>query len=290
MTSRPIVSVDTILSDSKATAFQREVAGLKPKIVKPKKLNPEESFLAEVTEHRMTILKDDGLYRHIKFARSDSNMYRFDLVTWPGHLVICGDLQDYHFARVPDMFEFFRSNPDRPRLTINPDYWSQKLTGHRQEAETYSFEAFKRSVTWDFLWNRDSIPEGQRRRVWKQIREEIFEDPDVQCSREAAYQAVTEFEAYDDGIRSIFRFQDTYELNFTDWDWHFLISLHAIVWGIRQYDTRAHVTEAQWLREDLGAARMENKALKASASQLEGKLRSLEGEYQDLRNDVLRGV
>jgi hypothetical protein len=269
-------------------------SGAKPEraVVKPKPLTPEQAFLSEVTEHRMTIMKDEGLYRHVKFARPDSSMYRFDLVTWPGHLVICGDLEDYHFARTPDMFTFFRNNPDRPH-SINPDYWAQKLTGHRQQAETYSFDAFKTSVTWDFLWNRDSIPDGQRRRVWRAIREEIFDDPDVQHSREAAYQAVTEFNVWLPGEsrgESIFRFHDTYELNFTDWDWHFLISLHAIVWGIKQYDTRTHHTEAEWLREDLSSARMESRMLKASVSHLEGKVRSLEGEYQDLRNDVLRGV
>jgi len=280
-----VKTVDTILSDpvKKRTRKPREA-----------KQDPHEMFLCEVSEHRMTILKDEGLYRHVKFARPDSSMYRFDLVTWPGHLVICGDLQDYHFTREPDMFGFFRNNPDRPHLTINPDYWAQKLTGHRQQSETYSFEAFKSSLVQDFLWNRESILEGHRRQVWRAIREEILDDPDVQHSREEAYRAASEFRYFhrDSATRETveFEFCDVFEWRFTDWDWHFLISLHAIVWGIRQYDTRERHSEAYWLREDLREARKARRAAVKNNEELKAKVKTLEGEYQDLRNDVLRGV
>lgn len=254
---------------------------------------PEQSFLDSVGEHRMTVLRDDGLYRHVRFAAPGTSMYRFDLVTWPGHLVITGDLQDYHFTRLDDMFQFFRDNPDRPGLRINPDYWSEKLVGGRgrQVAEQYSFEAFKESLVDHFLWTRDSIPEGMRAQVWRSIKEEILDDYEVQASKEYAYKAAAEYQFthYQPGGKRevLFQFNEVYEWRFTEWDWHFLVSLNAIVWGIQQWDAQPHKTQADWLREDLAETRKNLREQALANDQLRIQLRDLESMHQDLINDVV---
>ena len=40
----------------------------------------------------MSIERDDGLYRHLRFKSSGTNTYYFDLVTWPGYLTVTGDM------------------------------------------------------------------------------------------------------------------------------------------------------------------------------------------------------
>ena len=287
MTSRRVETVSTILDDPDApkpvdidAVKRRERKRRLTRASTQKKAprTPEETFLNSVDKHRMIVLKNDGLYRHVKFAEPGTNIYRFDLVTWPGHLVITGDLQDYHFSRLPDMFQFFRDNPDRPHLRINPDYWSQKLVGGHghQVAEQYSFQAFKESLVQQFWWSREYIPEGMRAEVWRSIKEEILDDYEVQESKDAAYRAASEYQFVHYPPRGprrvLFQFDDVYEWRFTEWDWHFLISLHAIVWGIVQWDTREHKTDADWLREDLVEERRKRK--------------DLEGMYQDLLNDM----
>jgi hypothetical protein len=79
-------------------------------------------FRATVAEHQMTVLHEQDLYRHIRFAKPGTGLCHFDLVTWPGYLTISGDLEAYTFRRLTDMFEFFAG--DRQ---INPVYWSEKL-------------------------------------------------------------------------------------------------------------------------------------------------------------------
>lgn len=84
-----------------------------------------EVFLKDVSDHKMEIALDSGTYRHLKFKQSNNswNMH-YSLVTWPGYLCICGDMGTWTFARLPDMFDFFRS----PReMAINPSYWAEKL-------------------------------------------------------------------------------------------------------------------------------------------------------------------
>ncbi len=53
----------------------------------------------------------------------------FDVVTWPGFLAYAGDMGAFVFARLEDMFEFFRGRPvdDKDKLYINLGYWGEKL-------------------------------------------------------------------------------------------------------------------------------------------------------------------
>jgi hypothetical protein len=44
----------------------------------------EDKFLVDVKAHQMTILRDDGVYRHLRFAKPRTNNQRFDLVTTEG--------------------------------------------------------------------------------------------------------------------------------------------------------------------------------------------------------------
>ncbi len=44
----------------------------------------EQSFLKDVREHRMTVLHDSGIYRHLRFQKPGTVIGQFDIVTWPG--------------------------------------------------------------------------------------------------------------------------------------------------------------------------------------------------------------
>lgn len=87
-------------------------------------------FLFDVRDHVMTIELDQGVHRSILFKQPRSSAYHFRLITWPGHLAISGDCEDFIFARLRDMFEFFRyAGPAYERDDrINEGYWAEKLT------------------------------------------------------------------------------------------------------------------------------------------------------------------
>ena len=106
-------------------------------------------FAKDTERHVLTVFKDDGVYRHIRMAKpGDSNM-RYDIVTWPGYLAYSGNMGDFTFSRVEDMFTFFRpENPGSVQPYINLSYWSEKITaadkndGYRQ----YSGDMFEAAV------------------------------------------------------------------------------------------------------------------------------------------------
>lgn len=59
----------------------------------------ESTFLREVSQHSMTVIRDDGVNRHLRFRRPETNCMGFDLITWAGHLCYTGDMGTYVFSR-----------------------------------------------------------------------------------------------------------------------------------------------------------------------------------------------
>lgn len=202
-------------------------------------MNSEE-FLRDVKDHQINVLRDDGLYRHIRFKRPGSSAYFFDLITWPGALCYTGDMGTYVFSRLADMFEFFRT--DRAHLgelRINTGYWSEKLLavdGGRRSASATEFDPqkFERAVK-EYLvgWLRESgLNRAERRTLREQVEGEIIDliDEDDRGNYDRAHSFCAEI-----GGRE-FQFEDLWEYDFTRYTNSFLWCCYALSWGIQQYD------------------------------------------------------
>lgn len=174
--------------------------------------------------HEMTILHDDGLYRHLRFRSPDVSAYWFELTTVPGALVFRGDGDSYVFARTEDMFGFFRDSSWKGE--INPTYWSEKLTSNRDCAMTYSPGLFEDHVKGDVVdaIRYGSAPRGIGKAVTQWLAEGDFSFEETARAKLDAF----EYEGW--------RFTDTWEWSVRDYDWWFLWACQAIVWGIGQYD------------------------------------------------------
>lgn len=189
--------------------------------------------------HEATILHDDGLYRHVLCKSPDHSTYWFELITAPGSLTFRGDGESFVFAREKDMFDFFRSHKDSS--SINPGYWSEKLTSQRDAAFTYDAESFRAQV-WECVRNY-----GQEYRGLAKAVQAWFFDGWADYNFHHEDQARAGLEAFsytpDDGLKPFayiaqrpFTFTDTWEWSFKGFDWWFLWACHATVWGIARYD------------------------------------------------------
>jgi hypothetical protein len=188
-------------------------------------------FAKETAKHEMTVLHDDGLYRHLRFRAPESSFYWYELVTWPGFLAVGGDVDHYVFSRVEDMFTFFRGS----KYGINPVYWSEKLQDGRERARRHSEDTFKQIVG-DEL-KRRPVPNLSKEQ--REARAELLGrmgDGDGQWA-ETAREMLADAEQA--GL-----FSDTWEWNFTDWDWSFLWCCFAVVEGIAAYDRAQHAGAA----------------------------------------------
>lgn len=203
----------------------------------------QERFLADVKDHVVEVLRDDGIYRHIRFSKPGTMIMHFDLITWPGYLCYCGDMGNYVFSRTRDMFEFFRHDRDYHKsqgrqLFINLGYWSEKLQsidGTRNHAAVmeHDEESFKRAVNeYRLSWMREGgLNKEQRRELWDAVDEEVLE---YAGDSHRGPIAAHDFSHYING--ESFCFEDFFEHNLTDYTFRFVWCCYALAWGIEQYD------------------------------------------------------
>lgn len=200
-------------------------------------------FTRDTTAHQMTVLRDDGMYRHLRYAPPGSSPARccwFELVTWPGHLAVDGGMGAFTFARPggdEDLFPFFR----QPQ--INPMYWVQKVRAGQGTRE-YSETVFRQAVFGYF--SHAARHEGTPKGLGRAIRTEILEDGDI-WYEEGARHALDQFEYQEPGTDpglEPWRFSDVWEWDLRDWSYHYLWCCHAIRRGVELYDAaRCEATE-----------------------------------------------
>jgi hypothetical protein len=188
-----------------------------------------ERFARETADHELTVVHDDGLYRHLRARSTKDGMrsfYWFDVVTWPGSLVIRGDCGGYMFTRTDDMFGFFRADGG----SINPGYWAEKTPDFGVSAKKYSEEVFRAQLAEALAdYERESPAQA--------------EDVDKARAIIAEHEELADM-GYEDNARDLLNeldrhtvvVTDGWEWDLKDWDWQFLWCCHAIVWAIARYD------------------------------------------------------
>lgn len=211
----------------------------------------EDRFLKDAANHQMTVIRDDGVHRHLRFKNPDYSAYWFDLITWDGTLCIDGDMGTFVFRRLHDMFEFFRT--DREYLTrkgvqlaINPGYWSEKLRApNSRHAEEYSADSFRQHVKEAYdNWAEAEKPDDESSQtdrdefasksaqLWEELESDVLRNADDGDVR--AYDAAREFTASIDGVS--FDMSECWEWRCREYTFDFLWCCYAIAWGIKAYD------------------------------------------------------
>lgn len=195
----------------------------------------KEQFLKDVANHQMKILKDDDLYRHLRFKQTYSS-YWFDLVTWPGMLVITGDMGEYMFGWESDVFNLFR----RTEGELDLYYWGKQLktkNGHKE----FSFEKLKAFIETEIKEYFEDAQIQVSDEVIERIKNDALHESGADsCSPVSQIQDIFrrlfEYEFNEDGIKFSFHYDALCDANFEKPSYHYIWCLYAIVWGIQQYN------------------------------------------------------
>ena len=203
-----------------------------------------EFFLFDIAAHKMSIIRDDGIYRHIRFQKPGTMCMHFDILTWPGYLCYTGDMGTYVFRRLPDMIDFFRRDKGRERFRIDFRYWAEKVEADDKQGRIteWSAEAFKASVREYFDQSVYDMEDDKKADLWDDIYDRVISPADE--SEHHAWTALHEFEH--DG----FQFVD-WERDCRVWTHRFIWCCHAIEWAVETYETSKRVDAAiRKLRRD----------------------------------------
>ena len=196
-------------------------------------------LLGYVENHELQILHEDGLYRHLRFISPGTGIGYFDLVTWPGSLAIRGDIgEGFIFTRDRDMIPWFGGGASAGR--IKADYWSEKLDrGTREVREVFSeekFDAYLKEQVESFAEHRGHD------------LTEVREDVDLSKYFEAIYDTNSAYEFMSgleyEGERIVEDLDDDAQ-SWLEYDHHFLLACHAILWGVRKYQAEKAATKEE---------------------------------------------
>jgi hypothetical protein len=211
----------------------------------------EQTFLKDVAQHRMQVLRDDGVYRHVRFATPGTVNMSFELVTWPGRLCYAGDMGTFVFERLADMFQFFRKEERGGRSLfagIDRRYWAEKVEAEYARGRglrEFDKEAFQREITRQRRkllvhhargWERDT-----RADFWQDLQSVI------DAAEEDEHSAVTALRDW--SFQPPTRLGRRLHLSTDDfpscqrYTYHFEWCCYALAWGIHQYDAQRAATE-----------------------------------------------
>ena len=199
-------------------------------------------FAAETRGHEMTVLFDQGLYRHLRFASPDGSGYRFDLHTSPNRLMFHGEVGTYVFSVWPteDMFDLFRDSSigDRP----NFGYWHEKLVADGEAAIQFSTDLFDKQVAHELAEAESDWPGVTD--DWKEKAEgflAVYDTSNEQGARYATYD-FSYLHGDAEPWEQQFKFSDCARWVLDDYDWRYLWACHAGLWGANQYCAAKAVT------------------------------------------------
>jgi len=179
----------------------------------------------------MKIKMENGVYRHVYFGDPKTGNMSFSLVTWPGFLCMSGDMGEFVFERLDDMFHFFRAGTEyrkSQKVWVNAGYWGEKLRAGSSPKEDFDRDTFVRSMIRDF---RESFPPGEpgRWETWEELKDEL---------------KWTDMESIEQVLQFAYDFRDwkgnklfdvPYEWSSTVENSRFLWACHAISWGVNLY-------------------------------------------------------
>lgn len=196
----------------------------------------ESTFLDNVKDHKMEVIRVDGVNRHIRFKKEGTLSYYFDLITWPGHLCIAGDMGTYVFKRLHDMFDFFKTDSQEKSsdtLGVNLSYWAEKLVAKGETEYKFSPDLFIQEISSIFSdYDFKSIEEAQD--CFQQLTDDLIEMAvydDGNFSDETLRQAAIDFTH-----KSGFSLKSYFEEGFTyEYVYPYTWCCYAIAWGIKQF-------------------------------------------------------
>jgi hypothetical protein len=196
------------------------------------------AFQEDTAGHQLTVLHEEGLYRHLRMAAPGTRWGSWDIITWPGHLATSGDVADgLTFSREPDMIaDFFGKmrGGKRPYYadgapSIDFRYWAEKLQGdQRDTVRAYVHEDFVRYVK-ETLTQR--LETGYYSRLTQQLVDELIaEVEDLEESEVEARQWLNEHEP---------EVPDSWDHDFKDYTFHFQLACYAVNAAVQAYLARA---------------------------------------------------
>ncbi|WP_075175467.1 hypothetical protein [Acinetobacter indicus] len=195
-----------------------------------------EQFLKDVASHELTVNLDQGVFRDITIANPNTMAMHYNITTRPGYLMFTGDMGNFVFTRLADMFDFFR---DKDGYDINPGYWEEKLEAvdSRGGAKEFSSDLAKETLIEHLQDHLEGLDSGRYEKDQSDAEEakEAIEHLIglAEDDKHDFYETLRNWDADDAGGLDM---DCWWEWDFNDHTYHYIWACFAIVHAIKLYD------------------------------------------------------
>ena len=192
----------------------------------PDYIEAHSRFVCDTENHEMTVIRADGVNRHLRFRQPGCSAYWFDIITWPGVLCINGDMGTYVFSRIEDMFEFFKVESERH--PINPGYWGEKILARDKHADIVEFDEDEfKEILKQIIADSDYDEES----ALAALESDVLSHVTYSTTRDDAFALAAVFEV--EGERP---FDDIWEYRCERFTFQYLWNCFAITYAIRKFE------------------------------------------------------
>lgn len=191
------------------------------------------TFRKTTRNHKLIIHKDDGVFRHITLKNSESYNRHYHLTTWPGYLAVSGDMGEWVFTRLQDMFDFFRAGPYEQMGKISFRYWAEKCRAADKNTLIWAYDEdlYVQAIRSDMASYLSGFSLSEAKTIVSEaIYDDLFVPPETQDG------ALEKAMYWDCPVNGGFPFQDFWDHRLQSLTPGFKWICYAIQWGIRQYD------------------------------------------------------
>jgi len=178
-------------------------------------------FDKDIANHKVTTVKEDGLYRHL-ICSSGSYNQQFEIITWPGYLAYVGDMGSFTFCRLQDMFPFFRD--DKP----NFQYYAQKLEAVDKcdGYEEFDVDKFRQAITQQAKYSLNLVDEDP-------LPEDAMDELYYLLHSEDEFDLLSSVSSFESDTIDL---SEWYEYGCKSYTVRYVWACFAIQWAIREYD------------------------------------------------------
>lgn len=192
----------------------------------PDYVEAHSTFVRDTENHKMTVIRAEGVNRHLRFRQPGCSSYWFDIITWPGVLCINGDMGTYVFARIEDMFEFFKVESER--YPINPGYWGEKILARPNhegitEFDEDEFAKVLKQIIAESEYDVESALDA--------LESDVLSQVSYGTPRDDAFALAADFE-----FEGEYPFSDIWEYRCERFTFHYLWNCFAIQYAIRKFE------------------------------------------------------
>lgn len=118
-------------------------------------------------DHVVAVELEHGLHRHYRCGKPDSGVYAFHIVTFPGRLIVSGDIGDMAWTRCDDMLNWAMG------AVHSTGYFAEKVW-HSFKVKQFDGDMAREAIEQEYKDRAEDVEGEEEKEALEEVRDEIL--------------------------------------------------------------------------------------------------------------------